>query len=95
MEEVARAKINLALHVRGRDADGYHRLETVFAFAEQGDLLQVDDGAAPRATQGAADLATLIERHALDVETIGSVHGRNATVADLRAALPASGAARR
>jgi 4-diphosphocytidyl-2-C-methyl-D-erythritol kinase len=41
MEEVARAKINLALHVRGREPDGYHRLETLFAFAEEGDLLSV------------------------------------------------------
>jgi glyoxylase-like metal-dependent hydrolase (beta-lactamase superfamily II) len=62
----------------------------------QGDLLQVDDGAsAPQATQSAADLAALIERHALDVQTIASVHGRNATMADLRAALLPSGAARR
>jgi 4-diphosphocytidyl-2-C-methyl-D-erythritol kinase len=42
MEEVARAKINLALHVRGREPDGYHRLETVFAFAEDGDLLRAE-----------------------------------------------------
>jgi 4-diphosphocytidyl-2-C-methyl-D-erythritol kinase len=41
MEEVARAKINLALHVRGREPDGYHRLETLFAFAEEGDVLHV------------------------------------------------------
>ena len=33
------AKINLALHVRARRADGYHRLETLFAFAEDGDQL--------------------------------------------------------
>jgi 4-diphosphocytidyl-2-C-methyl-D-erythritol kinase len=39
MEEVARAKINLALHVRGREPDGYHRLETLFAFAQEGDVL--------------------------------------------------------
>jgi 4-diphosphocytidyl-2-C-methyl-D-erythritol kinase len=41
MQEIARAKINLALHVRGREPDGYHRLETVFAFAEDGDRLSV------------------------------------------------------
>jgi 4-diphosphocytidyl-2-C-methyl-D-erythritol kinase len=41
MEETAYAKINLALHVRGREADGYHRIETVFAFAEDGDRLRV------------------------------------------------------
>jgi 4-diphosphocytidyl-2-C-methyl-D-erythritol kinase len=37
--ETAYAKINLALHVRSREADGYHRIETLFAFAEDGDLL--------------------------------------------------------
>jgi 4-diphosphocytidyl-2-C-methyl-D-erythritol kinase len=41
MREIARAKINLALHVRGREPNGYHRLETVFAFAEDGDVLSV------------------------------------------------------
>lgn len=41
MRETAFAKINLALHVRGRRKDGYHELETVFAFAEQGDELEV------------------------------------------------------
>ena len=40
MQETAYAKINLALHVRKRRADGYHALETLFAFAEQGDRLQ-------------------------------------------------------
>ena len=45
MQELARAKINLALHVRGREPDGYHRLETVFAFAEHGDLLQATEAA--------------------------------------------------
>jgi len=35
--EIAHAKINLALHVRRREADGYHAIETLFAFAEDGD----------------------------------------------------------
>ncbi len=35
--ETAFAKINLALHVRGRRADGYHELETLFAFVDGGD----------------------------------------------------------
>jgi len=39
MEEIAYAKVNLALHVRGREADGYHRIETLFAFCEDGDRL--------------------------------------------------------
>lgn len=37
--EVAFAKINLALHVRKRRADGYHDIETLFAFAQDGDVL--------------------------------------------------------
>jgi 4-diphosphocytidyl-2-C-methyl-D-erythritol kinase len=40
--ETAYAKINLALHVRRRRADGYHDLETLFAFAEDGDTLSAE-----------------------------------------------------
>jgi 4-diphosphocytidyl-2-C-methyl-D-erythritol kinase len=39
--ETAYAKINLALHVRRRCGDGYHDLESLFAFAEEGDELSV------------------------------------------------------
>ncbi len=39
--ETARAKLNLALHVRTRRPDGYHELETLFAFVEHGDTLRV------------------------------------------------------
>lgn len=39
MRETAFAKINLALHVRARRADGYHELESLFAFVDAGDLL--------------------------------------------------------
>lgn len=42
MRETAFAKINLALHVRTREPDGYHRLETVFAFCEDGDFLTAE-----------------------------------------------------
>lgn len=41
--ETAWAKINLALHVRRRMADGYHEIETLFAFARDGDRLSVDE----------------------------------------------------
>ena len=44
MHETAFAKINLALHVRGRMPDGYHRIETVFAFCEDGDRLEASEG---------------------------------------------------
>jgi 4-diphosphocytidyl-2-C-methyl-D-erythritol kinase len=43
--ETAYAKINLALHVRRRRQDGYHELETVFAFLDQGDRLAMSDAA--------------------------------------------------
>ena len=39
MKETAYAKINLALHVRKRREDGYHELETLFAFVDAGDTL--------------------------------------------------------
>lgn len=39
--EPARAKLNLALHIRHRRADGYHELETLFAFVEHGDIVRV------------------------------------------------------
>lgn len=42
--ETAPAKINLALHVRGRRPDGYHELETLFAFLADGDTLVLEEG---------------------------------------------------
>lgn len=44
--ERAPAKINLALHVRHRRPDGYHALETLFAFAVDGDTITVDEAEA-------------------------------------------------
>lgn len=38
--ETAYAKLNLALHVRARRADGYHELESLFAFCADGDTLR-------------------------------------------------------
>ena len=42
LAETAHAKVNLALHVRSRRADGYHDIETVFAFCEDGDQLSAE-----------------------------------------------------
>ena len=74
LTEAAPAKLNLALHVRSRRADGYHMLETLFAFVDDGDLLSASpavdlsltiDG--PMAAGLAADADNLVMRaaHAL------------------------------
>jgi 4-diphosphocytidyl-2-C-methyl-D-erythritol kinase len=40
--EIAPAKLNLALHVRGKLPDGRHAIETVFAFCTDGDRLSAE-----------------------------------------------------
>ncbi|THD36861.1 MAG: 4-(cytidine 5'-diphospho)-2-C-methyl-D-erythritol kinase [Sphingomonas sp.] len=45
MTELAPAKINLALHVRARRPDGYHEIETLFAFCRDGDAVTVAEAA--------------------------------------------------
>lgn len=40
--EIAPAKLNLALHVRGRLPDGRHEIETIFAFCTDGDLISIE-----------------------------------------------------
>ncbi len=44
MIEAAPAKVNLALHLRCRRPDGYHDLETLFAFTDFGDTIRVRAG---------------------------------------------------
>ena len=45
--ELARAKINLALHVTGRRSDGYHLLDSIVAFAGCGDRITVRRASEP------------------------------------------------
>ncbi len=45
MHEPAPAKINLALHLRRRRPDGYHDLESLFAFTRFGDTLSAEAAA--------------------------------------------------
>ena len=42
ISEPAPAKLNLALHVRGRLADGRHAIETLFAFCTDGDMVHAE-----------------------------------------------------
>jgi 4-diphosphocytidyl-2-C-methyl-D-erythritol kinase len=42
LSEPAPAKLNLALHVRGKLPDGRHALETIFAFCADGDRLEAE-----------------------------------------------------
>lgn len=42
--EAAPAKLNLALHVRRRRTDGFHDIDTIFAFARHGDAVTVSFG---------------------------------------------------
>ena len=42
VKEPAPAKVNLALHVRGKLTDGRHRLETIFAFCTDGDQVAAE-----------------------------------------------------
>ena len=83
MVEIAYAKINLALHVRARRADGYHAIETLFAFAEAGDELTLtgEDDVALRATGpfaaaiGAGDNLVTRAAAAFRAQHGGSAHG--------------------
>jgi len=50
--EPAPAKINLALHVRSRRDDGYHEIETLFAFLQDGDDIRLADGPASFSVEG-------------------------------------------
>ena len=43
---LARAKINLALHITGQRADGFHTLDSLVAFADFGDMVSVAPSAA-------------------------------------------------
>lgn len=66
----APAKINLALHVTGQRADGYHLLDSLVAFASVGDWLELRPGslsmtiAGPEAGGLQSDASNLVTRTA-------------------------------
>jgi 4-diphosphocytidyl-2-C-methyl-D-erythritol kinase len=66
--EIAPAKLNLALHVRGKLPDGRHAIETVFAFCVDGDLLSAEEAqelSLEAAGPFAADLGAFADNLAL------------------------------
>jgi 4-diphosphocytidyl-2-C-methyl-D-erythritol kinase len=78
LTEIAYAKINLALHVRRRRDDGYHELETLFAFADQGDVLTAEPAdeltleiTGPFAASLSADSDNLVLRAAMALQDAG------------------------
>jgi 4-diphosphocytidyl-2-C-methyl-D-erythritol kinase len=46
VSEAAPAKVNLALHVTGRRADGYHLIDTLAIFTALGDRIAVAEASA-------------------------------------------------
>lgn len=87
--EIAYAKINLALHVRRRRTDGYHDIESVFAFAEDGDGLSAitrDDGTLTLAISGpfAGGLDTGPDNLVLQAARALQGHARSGAGADIR-----------
>ncbi len=57
----APAKINLFLHITGRRDDGYHVLESLFAFTNRGDLLNFKKADDFTVTFGGANAAAMME----------------------------------
>ncbi|WP_174296845.1 4-(cytidine 5'-diphospho)-2-C-methyl-D-erythritol kinase [Sphingomonas bacterium] len=89
--ESAPAKLNLALHVRRRRADGYHELETLFAFAQDGDEITLSRAAAPSLTitgPFSADLNAgsdnLVSRAVAAFRGAFQVHGHQAVILEKR-----------
>ena len=84
--EIAPAKLNLALHVRGKLPDGRHAIETVFAFCTDGDRLSAEpaeDGRFVLDTSGEfapeLDNQNLIATAAISLRARAGVH-RGATI---------------
>ncbi|HEY4135665.1 MAG TPA: 4-(cytidine 5'-diphospho)-2-C-methyl-D-erythritol kinase [Alphaproteobacteria bacterium] len=89
----APAKVNLTLHVLGRRADGYHRLDSLVAFASLHDVLRAEDAAGltldlagPGAEALADDLARTPSRENLVLRAARAL-AEAAGIADPAAAL--------
>lgn len=91
LSEPAPAKLNLALHVRRKRDDGYHELETVFAFCTDGDWLHVEPNDRLTLTIGgpfgddlANDGGNLVVRAAFALAEAAGVDAKGALTLDKR-----------
>ena len=82
LSEPAAAKLNLALHVRGKLADGRHALETIFAFCVDGDRVEAEPGdtfelevAGPFAAGVGSSDDNLVLRAAKRLAEVGGIDG--------------------
>jgi 4-diphosphocytidyl-2-C-methyl-D-erythritol kinase len=80
LSEPAPAKLNLALHVRGKLPDGRHSIETLFAFCSDGDRLEAEPAEAlsldingPFASQLPADEENLVLRAASALRDVAGI----------------------
>lgn len=87
--EIAAAKLNLALHVRGRLPDGRHSIETIFAFCTDGDRLSAEpadtislDVVGPFADELAGETDNLVLRAARALAAAAGVGDGAALVLD-------------
>lgn len=60
LKDIARAKVNLTLRVLGRRPDGYHEIESIVAFADEGDTVTLEPGA-PASVRCTGTFAAAIE----------------------------------
>ena len=92
LHDIARAKVNLTLEIRGRRADGYHELESLVAFTRFGDRLTLEPGR-PFSLDVTGPFASAIEGGNL-IEKAAALHaaeegGPGGSVAGGRASLGA------
>ncbi len=94
LAELAPAKVNLALHVTGRRADGYHELDSIVVFPRLGDLVEAEPAAGlSLALDGpfAHDLGTGPDNLVLRAALLMRPQGRGAALRLLKSLPVASG----
>lgn len=82
----APAKINLFLHITGRRADGYHRLQTVFQLLDIGDTLEFSADRSGQVMLDGPDLG-IADGDNLVVRAAMALKGRPTTPADCGATI--------